>query len=139
MSTGTSTSGRAAATAPYDLVVVGAAVALSAVGTLLWGFGREALATGLGASLAVANWLALRWLGVRLLGLKPAGSWRRRVVLAIVFALKLVVLIAAIWVLIRWAGLEPFALALGYSALVVGLFGASLLWSRERTEGGADA
>jgi hypothetical protein len=49
------------------------------------------------------------------------------------------VLIGGVWALIRWAALEPLALALGYSALVVGLLGAALLWGRTQAAGGADA
>ena len=112
---------------------------MSVLGTVIWGFGREALATGLGATLAVLNWLALRWLGARLLGARPVKSGRRRWVLAVLFALKLIVLIGAVWALTRWAALDPAALALGYSALVVGLLGAAFVWGRGEAAGGADA
>jgi hypothetical protein len=140
MTTGTAKSaGATAATAPYDLVVIGAAIVLSIVGVLLWGFGPEALATSLGGTLAVVNWLALRWLISRLLGATPVQGGRRRVVLAVLVGLKLAVLIGAIWALVRWAALEPLPLALGYSALVVGLLGAALFWGRESAAGGADA
>jgi hypothetical protein len=142
MSTGTTSNASvaaAAATAPYDLVVIGAAVVLSIVGTLLWGFGPEALATSLGGTLAVVNWLALRWLVTRLLGPKPVQSGRRRIVLAVLFALKLGFLIGSVWALVRWAALAPLPLALGYSALVVGLLGAAFFWGREHAAGGADA
>ncbi|MBI4916612.1 MAG: hypothetical protein HY825_12255 [Acidobacteria bacterium] len=138
-SKGSATSGSGAATGPFDLVVVGAALVLSLVGTLLWGVGREALATGLGGMLAVLNWLALRWLGTRLLGAPPAAGRSRRWVLGILFAVKVAVLIAVVWALTRWAALEPAALALGYSALVVGLFGAAYVWGRGQAAGGADA
>ncbi|MBI5490503.1 MAG: hypothetical protein HY905_24420 [Deltaproteobacteria bacterium] len=133
------TSENTAATGPFDLVVVGAALVLSLVGTLLWGVGREALATGLGGTLAVLNWLALRWLGARLIGAKPVAGRRGRLLLGVLFAVKVAVLIAVVWALTRWAALEPAPLALGYSALVVGLFGAAYVWGRGGAAGGADA
>jgi hypothetical protein len=127
------------ATGPFDLVVVAAALALSLVGMLLWGVGREALATGVGGTLAVLNWLALRWLGVRLFGAGPTGRKRRGWLLGVLFAAKLAALAGAVWALTRLAGMEPTALALGYSALVVGLLGAALVWGRGQAAGGADA
>ncbi|NMC70518.1 MAG: hypothetical protein GYA57_10695 [Myxococcales bacterium] len=130
---------RETGTLVYDLVVVGAALAFTALAVLLWGAGREALATSLGGTLAVLNWLGLRWLGARLLGARPVRSGRRKALLAVLFVLKFGVLIGAVWVLIRRAGLDPAALALGYSALVAGLLGAALLPARERAEGGSDA
>lgn len=140
MSTGTTTAeAKATATAVYDLTVVGAAVLLSLVAGLLWGFGRAALAASAGGLLAVANWLALRWLVVRLLGARPSGSGRRKVLLALLFAAKLVVIIGAVWAFIRWGAFEPLPLAFGYSSLVLGLLGAAFLWGRERAAGGADA
>jgi hypothetical protein len=142
MSTGTTTAeARATATAVYDLTVVGAAVLLSLVAGLLWGFGREALAASAGGLLAVANWLALRWLVVRLLGARPSTSQtgRRKVLLALLFAAKILVLLGAVWALIRWEAFEPLPLAFGYSSLVLGLLGAAFLWGRERAAGGADA
>jgi len=140
MSTGTTTAeAKATATAVYDLTVVGAAVLLSLVAGLLWGFGRAALAASAGGLLAVANWLALRWLVVRLLGARPSTSGRRKVLLALLFAAKLVVIIGAVWAFIRWGAFEPLPLAFGYSSLVLGLLGAAFLWGRERLAGGADA
>ncbi len=142
MSTGTTTAGgKATATAVYDLTVVGAAVLVSLVAALLWGLGREALAASAGGLLAVGNWLALRWLVVRLLGARPSTSesGRRKVLLALLFAGKIVVLLGAVWALIRWGECEPLPLAFGYSALVLGLLGAAFLSGRERAAGGADA
>jgi len=126
-------------TRTYDLVVAGAAFAFTTLAVVLWGAGRETLATGLGGSLAVLNWLGLRWLGARLLGARPVQGGRRKALLAVLFVLKFGVLIGAVWALIRRAGLDPAALALGYSALVAGLLGAAFLAARERVEGGSDA
>ncbi|MBN1773226.1 MAG: hypothetical protein JXB32_18330 [Deltaproteobacteria bacterium] len=139
MRTEATTAARETGTLAYDLLVVAAALALTVVGTLLWGVGREALAAGLGGTLAVLNWLGLRWVGARLLGARPAGGTRRRVLLGVLFVLKFGLVIGVVWALIRWAGLEPMGLALGYSALVVGLLGAAFLSGRERAEGGSDA
>jgi len=140
MSTGTTTAeAKATATVVYDLTVVGAAVLVSLVAALVWGFGREALGTSAGGLLAVANWLALRWLVGRLLGVRRGGGGRRTVLLALLFAAKIAVLVGAVWALIRWGALDPLPLAFGYSALVVGLIGAALLWGRGGAAGGADA
>ncbi len=124
----------------YDVAVIGAAVLVSLLAGLVWGFGREALAASSGGLLAVANWLALRWLVLRLLGAKPGNrSGRRKVLLALLFAAKIVVLLGAVWALIRWGACAPLPLAFGYSSLVLGLLGAALLAGRERATGGADA
>ena len=139
MRTEATTAARETGTLAYDLLVVGAALALTLVATLLWGVGLEALATSLGGTLAVLNWLGLRWVVARLLGTRPAGGGRRKLFLAGLFVVKFGLLLGAVWALIRWAGLEPMGLALGYSALVVGLLGAAFLSGRERAEGGADA
>lgn len=127
------------ATGPFDLVVVAAALVFSLVGTALWGVGREALATGLGGTLAVLNWLALRWLVVRLIGAKPLGRKKRNWLLGVLFAAKMAAVTVSVWALTRLAGMEPTALALGYSALVVGLLGAAVVWGRGQAAGGADA
>jgi|GEM_PF-3351772 len=140
MRIGTTMAAREAGTRTYDVMVGGAAFAFTALAVVLWGAGREALATGLGGSLAVLNWLGVRWLGARLLGgARPGQSGRRKALLAVLFGLKFGVLIGAVWVLIRRAGLDPAALALGYSALVAGLLGAAFLGAREHPEGGSDA
>jgi len=139
MRTETATTARETGTLAYDLLVVGAALALTLVGTLIWGVGREALATSLGGTLAVVNWLGLRWVVARLLGARPAGGRRRTLLLGTLFVVKFGLLIGIVWALIRWAGLDPLGLALGYSALVVGLLGAGMLVGRERAAGGADA
>ncbi len=139
MRTEATTAARETGTLAYDLLVVGAALALTLLATLLWGVGLEALATSLGGTLAVLNWLGLRWVVARLLGTRPAGGGRRKLLLAGLFVVKFGLLLGAVWALIRWAGLEPMGLALGYSALVVGLLGAAFLSGRERAEGGADA
>jgi hypothetical protein len=99
-------------------------LALSVLAVLLWGAGDRALAAALGGTLAVGNWLALRWLVGRLLA--PARDRApRRARLAVLFGLKIGVLFGGAWLLIRHVGLDPLALAVGYSALVVGLFGAA--------------
>jgi hypothetical protein len=134
--TGTTAEARKApATAAADLLVVGAALLLTALAAGIWGLGRQALATSLGGTVAVGNWLALRWLTARLM----SGAGRRRGVLAVLFGLKIVVLLGAVWALVRFAALEPLPLALGYSALVVGLIGAGFLAGRDGAAGGGDA
>lgn len=126
-------------TAVYDRAVVGAALALAVLAVLLWGPGDRAIATALGGTLATANWLALRRLVGRLL--RPVRETSpRRAWTAVLFGLKIVVLFGGTWFLIRFVGLDPPALALGYSALVVGLLGAAIATAGSMgAPGGGDA
>jgi high-affinity Fe2+/Pb2+ permease len=106
-------------------LVLGAASTCAA--GLLWG-GRGMLAAGLGATLAIANFWAIRRLGVRAVVRVMAGeSPRQALVLVAGLTFKMALLCALVWFAIRRLDLPvlPFALGLSafvFSILTVGLF-----------------
>lgn len=103
-----------------DLSISATACALCVVAAALWGLGPRTTAVGVGGIVAVANWVVLRSL---LGGMFARGGpgLPSRVVLAFMLGGKFVALAAAAWALIALARLPAVHLAIGYSALVIGL------------------
>ncbi len=90
---------------------VAAAVAWAAAGTV------AGASTGVGAILAVVNWEGF----VRIASAMADGSLRRRALLALALAVKIALLVAAVWVLVTRLGARPAPFAAGLSAMVVGI------------------
>ena len=113
-------------------VVLG--IASTCTAGLVWG-GRGMLAAGFGATLAIANFWAVRRLGVRAVLRVMAGeSPRQAVALVAGLTFKMALLCAVVWFAIRRLDLPvvPFALGLSafvFSILTVGLFSQSSLQS----------
>lgn len=112
-----------------DLGVLGAAVALCALGTALWGVGRDVAAVAAGGAVGFANWIALRLLLGGVFRPGTAGT-PRRAVLAFLLATKVLALAAIVYLLVAEAALPPVPLAVGYSALVIGLLGGAAVANR---------
>jgi hypothetical protein len=87
----------------------------------LWGQTR-AIAALIGASLAVANWFALRFLAGRLVG----GSGNRAA-LSILLMAKIGLLMALVYILINRLHVDPVGLAFGLGVLFLGPALAGLL------------
>ena len=62
------------------------------------------------------------------------GSAAKKTTLGIVVCLKMAVLLATIWAAVRLLGLEPLGVALGVSALVVGIIAGTLMTQQQITE-----
>jgi len=124
-----------------DFSVLASAVVLSGIAVAIWGFGPEALAVAAGGGVAGANWVALRTLvGGLFLG---DGRAPRKAGLAVLLGGKILAVVALVYALVAWAGLPAVPLAVGYSALVIGLLGGAALAVRSfparDPAGGADA
>jgi hypothetical protein len=103
--------------------VLGAAIVLSAAAGLLWGSPHAVGSTAAGGLLAFVNLVAVRRTVVGIL----SGSSTARVALGVVLVSKLGLLLAAVWLTVRVLGLDPAGVALGLSALIVGIVGGTLL------------
>ena len=86
----------------------------------LWG-APAAFAAGVGALVAIANWLGLRWV---------ADRGRKSPKLMILLAPKTLVVLVAIYFLVVHSSLDLRGLAFGLGALVVGVVGGALGSSR---------
>jgi hypothetical protein len=102
-------------------------MASTAVGGIVWG-GRGLLAAGIGASLSVANFWAIRRIGLRAMVKVTSGESAARA-LPLVAALlgKMALLFALVWLMVRRVGLPvlPFTMGLSVfvlSILITGLF-----------------
>jgi ATP synthase I chain len=96
-------------------------IAATAVSGIVWG-GRGMLATGIGATLAVANFWAIRRLGARAVA-KVASGESVPQALSLVAALigKMALLFALVWLMIRRVGLPVLPFTLGLSVFVVSI------------------
>lgn len=104
--------------------VLDSALVLAIVAGLLW---RNPYAVGSAAAgglLAVLNLLVLRR---TVAGFFAEGTGPgRQAVLSVVLFVKMGFMLAAIWAAVRLLGLSPIGVALGVSALVVGIVGGTL-------------
>ncbi len=100
-------------------------VALAALGSAgAWLVLGSTVGTGAvtGAGLSLANWLALRWL----LGRVIASGSRSKGGLMALLVIKMLVLVTVVGLLVLRAVVSPVGLAIGLSALVVGLFAGAM-------------
>lgn len=96
-------------------------VVATAVGGLLWG-GMGMLAAAVGASLAVANFWAIRRLGLRAAA-KVAGGEAAPRAFPLVAALvgKMALLFALVWLMVRRVGLPVLPFTMGMSVFVLSI------------------
>jgi hypothetical protein len=97
------------------VVLVAGAVATSA--TLVLGGRAMGVAAAVGATLAAANWLAIRWIVSRVL----SGDARTRAALLSLLGAKMGLLGAVVYLCLGPLGLDPAGLGAGLSALVAGI------------------
>jgi len=96
-------------------------VAVTALGAAVWG-PRGAVATGVGAALAIGNLWAIRRLGARaVLRAASNGSVSQVGTLVTALVLKMTALFALVWLAIRVFHLPVVPFALGISVLVVAI------------------
>ncbi len=120
-----------------DAGVALAGLCAALAGLAIWGLGRGAIGAAAAASLAFANWIAIRCLLGGLFA--PGMRGTRRVVLALLVGLKVAGVVAALWALWSIVRLPAASLALGYSALAAGLLGGAALAARSARPAGAGA
>ena len=100
------------------LLLTGAATLISLV--LTWDLGWV-LGVALGGLLGVGNFYALRRLVGGLIGADGART-RKQTVMGVLLTLKLGLLAAAIYLVIRFVPIEPLGLLCGISVVVVAIF-----------------
>jgi len=101
-------------------------VAATALGGVLWG-ARGMLGAGIGASLAIANFWAIRRLGLRAVA-KVTGGEGTPHPLPLVAALvgKMALLFGLVWLMIRRVGLPVLPFTLGLSVFVLSILTTGL-------------
>ncbi len=90
------------------------AAAITIVSFAVWGVDRGVAAAAGGAA-SVLNWVALRWIVARI----ARGEATQRLAVSFLLILKLGLLMAVVFVLVRRLGLDPFGVLLGLSTLFV--------------------
>jgi len=96
------------------LAVISAAVVLTVVGAV-WAGGSAAVGVACGGLLAAANLWIFAYIGRGIL-----SGGRRKRIWALIAAVKVIALLAVVWLLIRSELVSGFALAMGYLALPIG-------------------
>jgi fucose permease len=99
-----------------------AALALSALAWALWRTPHGVSSAAAGGLLAFLNLLLSRRTVAGILW----GSRRTRTALSLALVFKMGLLMAAIWAAVRLLGLDPVGVALGFSAIVIGIVGGSV-------------
>lgn len=110
--------------------VLVSALVLAVVAGIVW---KTPLAVGSAAAgglLAVLNLLVLKRTVQGILW----GSAVKKTTLGIVVCFKMALLLATIWAAVRLLGLEPLGVALGVSALVVGIIGGTLMSQQQSAD-----
>jgi ATP synthase I subunit len=96
-------------------------VGATAVAGLLWG-GRGMLAAGVGAMLAIANFWAIRRLGARAVAKVASGeSVPQALTLVAALVVKMALLFALVWFIVRRVGLPVLPFTMGLSVFVVAI------------------
>lgn len=83
-----------------------------------------AVGTGVGAAVAVANWMLIQWIVGRVTG----GSTRSQAGFMLLLVAKMGALMALVYVVLSQGWVQPIAFALGISALFGGLLAGSVLY-----------
>ncbi len=98
-------------------------IALTAIAFFVKGQGFAA-GTGVGAAVAVANWMLIQWIVGRVTG----GSTRGQAAFMLLLVAKMGALMALVYVVLSRGWVQPIAFALGISALFGGLLAGSVLY-----------
>lgn len=115
--------------------VLASAFALTAIAGLVWRTPNAVGSAAAGGLIAVLNLLVLRR---TVAGFFEAGGPGKQAALSVVLFLKMGLLLAAIWVAVRFGGLSPIGVGIGVSAIVVGVVGGTLHAPLERSAKGAE-
>ena len=107
--------------------VLFAALALTAVAALSWRTPEATGSAAVGGLLAVLNLTVLRRTVAGFLG----SSVGKQAALSIVLVLKMGLLLAAVWVAVRVLGFDALGVALGMSAVLVGIVGGTLAFGQQ--------
>ena len=99
-----------------------AALGLSMLAWVLWRTPHAVGSAAVGGLLAFLNLLLSRRTVAGILW----GSRRTRTALSLALVFKMGLLMAAIWAAVRLLGLDPVGVALGFSAIVIGIVGGSV-------------
>jgi hypothetical protein len=83
-----------------------------------------ALGTGVGAAIAVANWMLIQWIVGRVTG----GTTRGQAAFMLLLVAKMGALMALVYVVLSRGWVQPIAFAVGMSALFGGLLAGSVLY-----------
>lgn len=83
-----------------------------------------AVGAGVGATVAVANWMLIQWIVGRVTG----GSTRSQAGFMLLLVAKMGALMALVYVVLSRGWVQPIAFALGISALFGGLLAGSVLY-----------
>ncbi len=104
--------------APIDRLTLNVALAGVVLTVLVFAIGGLSPAVGaaVGAVVAVLNFVGLRWLVMRLVH----GPQKSRGSTAVMLAMKMVFILAIIWILLAKVGVHPIGFAVGFSALFIG-------------------
>lgn len=108
------------------------AAAFVAVAFGLWGQARGVAAL-VGATLSVANWLALRWLTGRIVDPDAGPS---KAAMSLLLVAKIGLLMAIVYILIQRLQLDPIGLAFGLGVLFIGPVVANLAGAGRSSYGG---
>lgn len=95
---------------------------------------HAAMSAGIGAALALVNFMFLRSIVARVVGLEIKASGK---FVGLLF-LKMGGLMAAVFIVIIRGWVEPIAFTLGMSSLVVGLIVSSLLFAQPSAQSAAN-
>jgi len=114
-------------------------IGVTVLGGVVWG-GRGALASGVGALLAIANFWAIRRLGARAVARVTEGaSGAQAGGLVTALVLKMTALFGLVWLAIRVFRLPVVPFALGISVLVVAILVAGPALAAESTAGSSES
>lgn len=102
--------------------VLFSALGLSALAFVLWRTPHALGSAAAGGLLAFLNLLLSRRTVAGILW----GSHRTRAALSVAVVFKMGLLMAAIWAAVQLLGFDPIGVALGFSAIVIGIVGGSV-------------
>lgn len=108
--------------ARIDPHVIGWGVLISLVSVILFDL-HVALSVGIGAVIAIANWVGFRWIGGKIVS--SDGQHRARY--AVLLAVKMAIVLAAIGLVLKTGKVEVLAFLIGLSALVLGVLSRSAM------------
>ncbi len=114
--------------------VLASALALTVVAGLLWRTPNAVGSAAAGGLIAVLNLLVLRR---TVAGFFEGAGPGRQAALSVVLFLKMGLLLAAVWAAVRFLGFSPVGVAVGVSAIVVGVVGGTLHAPQLRSAKGA--